>query len=219
MNISKRLKVIGDLVPDNSFILDIGCDHALLDIYVVTKKKNVKAIASDINEGPLKQAKINIEKYNLKDKIEVTKADGLESYKKEVDTLVLSGLGSTTIVDIITKKKEILKDIKRLIISSNNDYYYLRKSIINLGFKVEKEELVYDKGKYYPVIVFVHGKEKYNKFELTYGPKLIKQKNQVLKDYIKIQINKLEKIHNSLGQKYIIKKIKIKKEIKNLKKV
>ena len=78
MNISKRLKVIGDLVPDNSFILDIGCDHALLDIYVVTKNKNVKAIASDINEGPLKQAKINIKKYNLEDKIEITKADGLE---------------------------------------------------------------------------------------------------------------------------------------------
>ena len=51
MKISKRLRVIGDLVKDNSFILDIGCDHALLDIYVVKNKKNIKAIASDINEN------------------------------------------------------------------------------------------------------------------------------------------------------------------------
>jgi len=217
MNISKRLKVIGDLVPDNSFILDIGCDHALLDIYVVTKNKNVKAIASDINEGPLKQAKANIKKYNLEEKIEIKKGDGLETYKKEVDTLVLSGLGSTTIVDILSKKKEILKDIKRLIISSNNDYYYLRKSIVNLGFKIIKEEIVYDKGKYYPIIVFEQGKEKYNNFELKYGPKLLKQKNQVLKKYLEIQQNKLEKIYNSLGNKYILKKIKIKREIKKLK--
>ena len=36
MNISKRLRAIGDLIEDNSFILDVGCDHALLDIYVTT---------------------------------------------------------------------------------------------------------------------------------------------------------------------------------------
>ena len=47
MKISKRLRAIGDLIEDNSFILDVGCDHALLDIYVVTNKKNVRAIASD----------------------------------------------------------------------------------------------------------------------------------------------------------------------------
>ena len=43
MKISKRLRVIGDLVKDNSFILDIGCDHALLDIYVVKNKKKYQS--------------------------------------------------------------------------------------------------------------------------------------------------------------------------------
>ena len=52
MKVSKRLRVIAGLIPDNSFILDIGCDHALLDIYIATTK-NVKAIASDINKKPL----------------------------------------------------------------------------------------------------------------------------------------------------------------------
>ena len=63
MRISKRLRVISDFITDNSFILDIGCDHALLDIYTVLNKKNIKAIASDINEGPLKSAKENIKKH------------------------------------------------------------------------------------------------------------------------------------------------------------
>ena len=57
MKINNRLKMIGDLVQANSFCLDVGCDHALLDIYLVHRNKNIKAVASDIAEGPLEQAK------------------------------------------------------------------------------------------------------------------------------------------------------------------
>ena len=62
MKINARLKKIGDLVEANSFCLDIGCDHALLDIYLVTQNKNIKAIASDIAEGPLEHARRNIKR-------------------------------------------------------------------------------------------------------------------------------------------------------------
>lgn len=57
MKINARLKKIGDLVEANSFCLDVGCDHALLDIYLIHRDKNIKTIASDIAAGPLDQAK------------------------------------------------------------------------------------------------------------------------------------------------------------------
>ena len=63
MKISKRLIEISNLIEDNSNIIDVGCDHALLDIYLFKNKKNVKIIASDIKEGPLEQAKRNISKF------------------------------------------------------------------------------------------------------------------------------------------------------------
>ena len=56
MNIDNRLKRITDFIPSDSYILDVGCDHALLDIYLALNRKNVKLIASDINENPLKKA-------------------------------------------------------------------------------------------------------------------------------------------------------------------
>ena len=34
MKINDRLKTIGDLADANSFCLDVGCDHAFLDIYL-----------------------------------------------------------------------------------------------------------------------------------------------------------------------------------------
>ena len=41
MKINDRLKMIGDLVEANSFCLDVGCDHAFLDIYLVKRKDNI----------------------------------------------------------------------------------------------------------------------------------------------------------------------------------
>ena len=65
MKINDRLKTIGDLVSANSFCLDVGCDHAFLCIYLVKKNKGIKAIASDVLEGPLKHARENIKKEGL----------------------------------------------------------------------------------------------------------------------------------------------------------
>ena len=214
MKISKRLRAISEFIPDNSFILDIGCDHALLDIYAVKTKKNIKAIASDINEKPLKSAKENIKKQGLNKKIKTVLKDGLDSYENGVDTVILSGLGTTTIIDILEKGKENLIDIKRIIISSNNDYLKLRKSVSNLGFYIKDETIILDKDKYYPIIVFEKGIKKYKDLEYKYGPMLLKDNSDIFKSYLKQNKKKLINIYNNLSSKYLIKKLKIKKEIK-----
>ena len=62
IKISKRLEAISSLVPVNSNVIDIGCDHGLLSIYLFQKKVANKVIASDINENALNNAKENIKK-------------------------------------------------------------------------------------------------------------------------------------------------------------
>lgn len=213
MKISKRLRVISDFIPDNSFLLDIGCDHALLDIYVTNNKKNVRAIAADINDKPLEKAKENKKIYKA-NKIKIVKADGLKAYTKGVDIVVISGLGSATIVNILNNDKNYLENIKKLVISSNNDYYYLRKNICSLGFYIKDETIVLDRKKFYPVILFEKGNKKYTKYEYKYGPILLNKLSDEYQKYLKQEKEKLIKIYNNLGLKYIIKKKNIKKEIK-----
>ena len=65
IKISKRLEAISSLLPINSNIIDIGCDHALLDIYIFQNNIANKIIASDINPNALKNANANIKKYKL----------------------------------------------------------------------------------------------------------------------------------------------------------
>ena len=64
MNLSNRLKAVATLVCKDSRVIDVGCDHAYLDIYL-TLYNNNSCIATDINKNALEIAKNNIKKYNL----------------------------------------------------------------------------------------------------------------------------------------------------------
>ena len=134
MKINDRLKQIGDLVEANSFCLDIGCDHAFLDIYLVKQNKNIKAIASDIAEGPVKQAKENIKREGLEDKIEVRLGNGLDTYSDEIDTVIISGMGGRNMIGIFKNNMAVLKKIKTIIISPNNYQIDIKKFLTKNGF-------------------------------------------------------------------------------------
>lgn len=215
MNISKRLKAIADLISDGSYIMDVGCDHAYLCIYLA-KEKNCYCIASDINEGPLKQAILNIEKYNVKDRVKVLLQDGIKSVDKDVDTIVISGMGTSTIIDILSGNKENLNNIKNIIISSNNDYYKLRYEMMILGFSIRDEKFIKDRNKYYLIIDFTKGNIKYSKKELEYGPVLLNGNDSVYKEYLKDYMEKQILIRNNLGFKNILLKFKLNKKIKEI---
>jgi len=69
MNLSDRLKAVGGMIKDVNTIVDVGTDHAYIPIYLIKNNIIEKAIASDINSGPVEKAKKNVSDYNLVDKI------------------------------------------------------------------------------------------------------------------------------------------------------
>ena len=60
IKLSKRLSAIASFVLNNAVIADIGCDHALLDIYLSKNNIIKKSFAIDITKGALNQADKNI---------------------------------------------------------------------------------------------------------------------------------------------------------------
>ena len=198
IKISNRLKVIGDMVlkcPSIN-IMDVGCDHALLDIYLYQNNSELNILATDINDKPLERAKENIEKFNLVDKIELQVSNGIDLLNKN-STVVISGLGKDTILEILNNKDK-LKYIDSLIISSHSKLDELRLDINNLGYKIEEEVSIYDEDKYYVVIKFVKGKEKLSNKELLLGPYLLNHKDEKVIDYYKYLLDKYNKILNSI---------------------
>ena len=63
--LDRRLQTCASMVRENHVLADIGTDHAYLPIWLVKKEVIKKAIASDINMGPLQKAAFNIRRYNV----------------------------------------------------------------------------------------------------------------------------------------------------------
>jgi len=216
IKLSKRLSAIASMVDKNSRIIDVGCDHALLDIYLLQNKIIKKSIASDITIGALNQADKNILLSNVKN-IETRLGNGLDTLneKDNIDTIVISGMGNITINEILTSNKNKLKNINTIIIQSNTGYNVVRKDLTKLDYYIEDEMLVKERNIIYVIIKFKKGIRKYTKKELYFGPVLLKKKNDLFNELVNNEINKNNLVIKRLPKTKVYKKIKL--IIKNIK--
>ena len=216
IKLSKRLEAISSLVPVNSKVIDVGCDHALLDIYLYQHKISNKIIASDVNENALNNAKENIKEHKLTNQIETRLGNGLDTLneKDNIDTVIMSGIGAHTIIGILKNNYHKLKNINTIIIQSNTKLFFLRKEMMKLNYKIDNEIIVLDNKKTYIIIKYIKGTQKYTKKELCFGPILLKNNSKLFEDYKKIELEKLHMILKLLPKNKIIERYKIKKEIK-----
>lgn len=217
MKINDRLKKIGDLVEANSFCLDVGCDHALLDIYLVKRKKNIKCIASDIAEGPVEAAKKNIKREKLENEIEVRLGDGLSTYSDDIDTVIISGMGGRSIIGILKNNMKITKKIDTFILSPNNYQIDVKKFLTKNGFYIYDEVLVKEKKFIYQILIFKKGKKHYSKKEYFFGPILLEKKGVLFNEYYSRELKSREILIQLLPKNYRYKKFITKREIKMIK--
>ena len=217
MRISKRLQAISEFINDKEKIIDIGCDHALLDIYLMENRKGLKLIASDIHEGAYNSALKNIKKYEMENKIKLRLGDGLSVLKKnEADTIIIAGMGYNNIIKILSDEEKML-NINKIVIQSNTDIVKLRKKVITLGFRINREVLVKDKDIVYTVIEFLRGHEKYSYNEIYFGPRLMENKDDLFIEYYTKKLLKYENLLLQLPKFEIKSKMHHKKLIRIIK--
>lgn len=211
IKLSKRLKTISELIEKDDTVLDIGCDHALLDIYLSNKYSKVY-YASDLRESALDMARSNIKKYSS-DKVILKCGNGLEVLDENMDinTIVISGMGYLSIMSILKNIKHI-ESINKLVIQSNSNPEIVRKFVLKNGFFIDKEKVVLDKNIYYIVTSFKRGKRKYSSIDKEIG--IID--NHELKDYIEVEIKKNNVLLSIIPKREIIRRIYIKRKLKFL---
>lgn len=195
MKLSKRLNAIYDKIDKNKNIIDVGCDHGLLDIKFVKETKN-RAIATDISENAISNAKSNAIKENVFDKINFVVTDGLNGFELNDEDIIISGMGSLTITNILSKNIN-----NRLIISTHKDIPFLRRKLVEYGYKIESETAVFDK-KWYVIITFVKGSVIYDETDYFVGPYL-----KYDLDYINYLLEKEIKIKNKSNKESDLYKI------------
>ena len=88
------MKAVASMVTAGNVLADVGTDHGYVPIALVQRKKIPRAIAMDINKGPLQRACEHIAEFRLEDYIETRLSDGVAKLEVgEVDTILVAGMG------------------------------------------------------------------------------------------------------------------------------
>lgn len=180
IKLSKRLEAIHDMVSLSNVVADIGSDHALLPIALVQSGKVTRAYASEVNEGPYEMSVKNIEKYNLENYITPVLSDGISELEADVNCITICGMGGNLIADILGANKEKLARVNEIIIQPNNNEETARIWLVNNGYDIDDEVIVYEDDVYYEVIKAIKREipRRYAKEELYFGPILLANKSE-----------------------------------------
>lgn len=205
---NQKLKAIASFVSKDDTVLDTCCDHAYLAIYLKKNKLCKEVYASDINPNALAVAKKNIAGAKLE--IKTYLSDGLKTVdNKDIDTVVIAGVGADTVLDII---RSAPSSIKKYIISSNNHLAYLRHKLRKYNLYIQEEVAVLDKHKYYVVMLVTKDYVKDNRNTIRFG----KSKNV---EYFRHLIKKEEEVVDRIPKNKVFRRFRHKQNIKTLQKL
>lgn len=191
IKISERLCMAASLVSEGNRLADVGTDHGYVPIYLLQQQRIPHAIAMDINRGPLERAKEHVRLYQLEEYIETRLSDGVEALMPgEADTILLAGMGGGLVMHILEAGREVCHAARELVLQPQSELSRVRRFLEAEGYVVEAEEMVYEDGKYYPMMR-VHYEESAKNLSYTqkpeiyqYGGMLLERKHPALLRYL-----------------------------------
>ncbi len=176
VRLSDRLGAAAGMVTPGYRLCDVGCDHAHIPIALLRAGIIPRALGMDVIPGPLAKARENLELYG-EDRVRLRMSDGLDAYRPgEADSLMITGMGGKIIRDILLREPDKTLDFQEMILQPQSDQWLVRKALRSLGARIDKETLILEDGKYYPVIHAVnpgHGREELPAPRPVWGPETI----------------------------------------------
>lgn len=200
MELSKRLQAVADLVSEGQVVADVGTDHGYIPIYLLEAGKCEKAIAMDVNNGPLLRAKEHIAEHGLTQSIQVKLSNGVKALSAgECDCVVVAGMGGALAVKIMEEGREVFNSLKEFVLQPQSELVKVRQYLWENGYCVVDEDMVLEDGKFYPMMKVQSGSsDSYTQIELRYGRELLTKKHPILKMFLEKEMQTKEMILKNL---------------------
>ena len=94
-----RLEAAAGLVKSGDVLCDVGSDHAYLPLMLIKNGVIERAVACDVNAGPLERGRQHAAKQGVSS-IEFVLSDGLGSVETPFDVAAIGGRGGELIIRI-----------------------------------------------------------------------------------------------------------------------
>ena len=203
MQLSQRLSSVASMVTAGNCLADVGTDHGYVPIYLYERNVIPRAIAMDVNKGPLERAALHIAESGMKDVIETRLSDGLTALRpKEADSIVIAGMGGPLMIRILSAYPEVTASAKELILQPQSEIAEVRIWLYEQGYEIVEEHMVYEEGKYYPMFKAIKNPEakKISYLEYKFGRLEVLKEKDVLKDFILRELSNKQNILQKLEE-------------------
>lgn len=151
MGYGKRIDTLCSLLKKADVFADVGCDHGYCSEYMLKNGLCNKAILSDISKGSLQKAETLLSEYVKEGRAVSVLGDGFYGIGKDVDEVLIAGMGGSEIVSILSDGKYGFMP-KRFVFQPMHDSEKLRRYILENGGYIERD-FTFEDGKFYDVIV------------------------------------------------------------------
>ena len=199
MTLSDRLEAAAGLVTPGFRLADVGTDHGFVPIWLIRNGTIPSAIAMDVNRGPLERAAEHIREAGLEQFIETRLSDGLAALKSdEADSVLIAGMGGALTVRILKENPAAALNIRELILQPQSEISKVRYHLAESGWVIDREDMVFEDGKYYPMMHCIPGEMHLSEQQAEYGPVLLEERHPVLLRYLKFRECVLESNVQSL---------------------
>ena len=142
LELTPRLRMVADLIPEGARLADVGTDHAYLHAALVLEGKIPSAIAADLRPGPLSRAKTTVRAYGLNGRIAFRLCDGLKGIgPEEVGAVAIAGMGGETIASILAAAPWVRERDVTLVLQPMSSISDLRLWLSQNGYEIVQEEL------------------------------------------------------------------------------
>lgn len=207
--LSRRLESLTDMVSRGKRVVDVGCDHGFLSIYLVQHGISPGVLAMDVRKGPLSRAKEHIAAYGLENYIETRLSDGLWEYKAgEAQSLVCAGMGGRLMMKILSENEEKAKALEELILQPQSELPAFRRFLRAEGYLTLDENILCEEGKFYFLFKVRFDPETLRQERISdddesrlyekYGRLLLERRHPVLREYLEYMIEMARQIEEKL---------------------
>ncbi len=164
---TKRQAEIFALLEPVEWTADVGCDHGVLSLEMLTTNRSRFVLATDISAPSLDKTVNLIKQKGLLDRAVFACCDGLP-VDACVNQILIAGMGGNEIVNILSHFFEQNDTRPILVLQPMRDYGKVRKFLNLAGYKIIIDRIIFDK-KYYLLLKAVVGEQKLGAQELAFG--------------------------------------------------
>ncbi len=153
LELTPRLALLASWVPPGARLIDVGTDHGYLPAWLIQNGRIAEALASDLRPGPLSRAKDTARRCGVEEKMRLRLCPGLTAIgPEEGDTVAIAGMGGENIAMILSVAPWTADGRHTLLLQPQSRSEVLRAFLMEGGYHITRERLVYDRGILYPVL-------------------------------------------------------------------